>query len=514
MSNVVLIHPPSAKACEPPAGVARLAAAIKGGGISCSVIDANLEAQLRLLGRDPGQPDGWTRIARRNSERHLAEIRSGAAFKTVHHYNRVVNDLNRLLGGHGARTGHALTLADCTHPEWSPTRSGDLLRCAEHPEADPFFGYFDSELMPEIERIGPETVGLSVNFMSQALSAFRLAGLIRKRLPGVKLVLGGGLVTSWMNAPGWNEPFRGLADRCVKGPGEAFFIPGWNSAEDAVRRPAPAFGGQGMEGYLSPGFILPYDASVGCYWRRCRFCPETAEKNPCVRIPEDRVTADLAALAGSRRPALIHFLDNALAPALLDRIVENPPGFPWYGYVRITEKLADPEHCRKLKASGCALLKLGVESGDQAVLDAMDKGFRVETASKALRALERAGIKTYVYLLFGTPAETEDAAERTLDFTVRHASSIGFLNAAIFNLPALSPDASGLVTRPFSEGDLSLYLDFEHPKGWDRSRVRRFLDRVFRRDPVVAGIMARTPRTFTSNHAAFFTDVPADKPKH
>ncbi|MCK7468419.1 MAG: hypothetical protein MZU91_10120 [Desulfosudis oleivorans] len=32
--------------------------------------------------------------------------------------------------------------------------------------------------------------------------------------------------------------------------------------------------------YLSPGFILPYSAARGCWWRKCAFCPEKAEGNP------------------------------------------------------------------------------------------------------------------------------------------------------------------------------------------------------------------------------------------
>ena len=52
------------------------------------------------------------------------------------------------------------------------------------------------------------------------------------------------------------------------------------------------------------------------------------------------------------------------------------------------------------------MLKLGVESGDQAVLDRMQKGIDLQTASLALKTLKRAGIASYVYLLFGTPGET------------------------------------------------------------------------------------------------------------
>jgi radical SAM superfamily enzyme YgiQ (UPF0313 family) len=149
------------------------------------------------------------------------------------------------------------------------------------------------------------------------------------------------------------------------------------------------------------------------------------------------------------------------------------------------------------------MLKLGVESGDQGVLDALAKGIRVDKASQALHALKEAGIGTYVYLLFGTPAETPDAARRTLKFTAEHHQVIDFLNLAIFNLPMGSEEAAALQVHPFYEGDLSLYADFDHPAGWGRKQVRVFLDREFRRHPDVASILRRQPPFFTSNHAPF-----------
>jgi len=150
------------------------------------------------------------------------------------------------------------------------------------------------------------------------------------------------------------------------------------------------------------------------------------------------------------------------------------------------------------------MLKLGIESGDQHLLDKMDKGTSVEMASTVLRNLRRAGIATYVYLLFGTPEETERAAQKTLEFTVRHSNTIDFLNLAIFNMPVCGQNTAGIKTQGFYEGDLSLYTDFEHPHGWDRKRVRLFLEHEFRKHPAVSPILKNEPLSFTSNHAPFF----------
>ena len=151
--------------------------------------------------------------------------------------------------------------------------------------------------------------------------------------------------------------------------------------------------------------------------------------------------------------------------------------------------------------------KLGLESGDQRVLEAMQKGIDLGEVSLALKTLKQAGIATYVYLLFGTPPESLEEARATRDFVARHHDEIGFLNVAIFNLPVYGPDTVNLETKMFYEGDLSLYVDFEHPKGWNRKQVRQFLDKEFKRHPAIAPILRRDPPVFTSNHAPFFGEL-------
>ncbi|MBE0586102.1 MAG: radical SAM protein, partial [Desulfofustis sp.] len=111
------------------------------------------------------------------------------------------------------------------------------------------------------------------------------------------------------------------------------------------------------------------------------------------------------------------------------------------------------------------------------------------------------GIATYVYLLFGTPAEDESDARQTVRFVGEHHRAITFVNLAIFNMPLDSPEAREVEREPFSGDDLALYTGFRHPRGWDRRRVRRFLDREFRRQPQIAAIIRRDPPHFTSNHA-------------
>jgi len=308
-----------------------------------------------------------------------------------------------------------------------------------------------------------------------------------------------------MKRPGWQDPFAGLIDHLVAGPGEAPLLSLLGVAPRYGEHYVPDYRSLPHDDYLSPGFILPYSGSSGCYWNKCSFCPETAEDNPYYPIPAHRAMEDIRSLVAKTRPAMLHLLDNSISPALMRALAADPPGVPWYGFARFGQDLTDLSYCEDLKRSGCVMLKLGLESGDQGVLDRLQKGIDLDMASRVLKTLKKAGIAAYVYLLFGTPEETEAEARKTLEFTVRHADAIGFLNLAVFNMPICSEEAKGYDTEKFYDGDLSLYTGFTHPHGWGRDIVRKFLDKEFKKHSAVSAILTNDPPVFTSNHAAFFT---------
>ncbi|MFA7381963.1 MAG: radical SAM protein [Desulfurivibrionaceae bacterium] len=503
---MLLIYPPAAKACEPPAGIARLAGSLRGHGLACTLLDANLEGQLFLLAAPTLGPDTWSLRAGRNLQANLAALRTPELYRNHSRYRRAVADVNRVLEQTGRSHHLSLSLANYQEQGLSPLNSADLLRAAENPEANIFFPYFATRLPGLIEETQPALVGISLNYLSQATTTFAMVGFLKKRYPGLPIVLGGGLVTSWLRSPDWSNPFAGLIDHCLAGPGEDPLVRLLSGAFSPHHQ-TPSYAGLPLADYLAPGLILPYAASSGCYWNRCLFCPEKAEGNPYQQIPPATVLTDIASLKAATRPlrpTLLHFLDNAVSPPLMEALAADPPGLDWYGFARISPLLANGEFCHALRRSGCRLLKLGLESGEQSVLNAMNKGQDLALIEKVLHTLAQAGIATYIYLLFGTPSESLIEARRTLDFVVRHHSAITFLNLAVFNMPIGSPEAPLVTRSDFYVGDLSLYTDFEHPKGWSRKEIRRFLDQEFKRHPDIARILHRDPPIFTSNHAAFF----------
>ncbi|MBU2538959.1 MAG: radical SAM protein [Proteobacteria bacterium] len=500
---MLLIHPPAAKGCEPPAGIARLAGTLRGHGLNCTLLDANLEGQMFLLNTPNLGTDTWSLRAGRNLSDNLAALRTRELYQNPSRYRRAVADVNRVLEQTGRKHQLSLSLANYQDKKLSPLSSADLLRAAEDYDANIFSPYFTNRLPGLIEETRPTLIGISLNYLSQAPTTFAMVGFLKKHYPELPVVLGGGLVTSWLRNPDFHNPFAGLIDHCIAGPGEEPLVK-LLSGDFSPGHHTPSYLDLPLSDYLAPGLILPYAASSGCYWNNCLFCPEKAEGNPYIQIPPATVLADIASLKTATCPSLLHFLDNAVSPALMQALAAEPPGMDWYGFARISPQLGDLDFCHALRQSGCRMLKLGLESGDQTVLDAMNKGQDLALIEKALNNLAAAGIATYIYLLFGTPSESLAEARRTLDFVARHHESITFLNLAVFNMPLGSPEASSVVRNEFYGGDLSLYTDFEHPRGWSRKEIRRFLDQEFKRNPAVARILHRDPVLFTSNHAAFF----------
>ncbi len=503
-SKIILIHPPVVKLSEPPAGIAKLAGCLKTNGVNHRVIDANLEGVLFLLKNAAGSKDAtdrWTMRACKNLGRNLAALQDSSTYNNTSRYSRAVMDVNRLLNNAGKPYSIDLSLADYHDDNLTPVKSSDLICAAEKYRDNPFYPYFETRLTAALEE-EPEFIGFSLNYLSQALCTFAMIGFIKRINPRQKIILGGSLTTSWVKLGARRDIFNGLVDEMVADAGEKKLLQLLGINADRINYP-PDYKEFSSNLYLAPGVILPYSSSRGCYWHNCAFCPEKAEENPYLPLPVSQALEELQILTLQMNPALIHILDNAISPALLKALAQEP-SIPWYGFTRITKHLTDDDFCLSLKRSGCTMLKLGIESGDQEVLDRLTKGINLPTASAVLKSLKRAGIATYVYFLFGTPPENEESAKKTLDFVIEHHEFIDFLNLAIFNLPAGSSEAQSLETGDFYEGDLSLYKSFRHPSGWHRPIVRNFLEKTFKKHPAVAPIVQCMPEFFTSNHAPFF----------
>jgi hypothetical protein len=529
--DLLLIHPPAARAAEPPLGTAVLLSHLRRGGATAEAIDANLEAHLYLLDADRltaaagSAPATALHRAGKNVPRSLSFLRSPDAGRSFSRYATAARHLNTALSAYrGASARERWTLGDYVHGALSEFSPPDLSHAASGKAGTIFSGYFRDALLPRVVRMRPRGVALSVNYRHQVLPAFELAGLLRRRLPGVPVYGGGGMFASWRGSLRGMELAFLPFDRVGFGPGESALAAAAGGAStgggiffedgEAVEF-LPDFGFAPLREYLSPEPVLPVAATRGCYWRRCGFCPEAvAPVHPYRAVDAGAFPAMLRELSDRYGVRRFHLTDNAIPVPVLRSMADRGSalrGLSWHGFARFERELLDPEFASSLAAAGCTMLQLGLESGSQPLLDRMGKGTRVGEASAILSNLSRAGIVSYVYVMFGAPGETESDAERTRSFLAEHAGEIGFLNLSILNLPreASWPGLAG-GSAPREEGfpgddpPLGLYRRVPAGDGWGRMQARRFLQRRILGDPAIRAIAARTPPWFGDSHAFFF----------
>jgi radical SAM superfamily enzyme YgiQ (UPF0313 family) len=77
--------------------------------------------------------------------------------------------------------------------------------------------------------------------------------------------------------------------------------------------------------------------------------------------------------------------------------------------------LMTPETAAALGRAGCTEVWMGVESGSQKILNAMEKGTRVEQVAAARENLRREGIRACFFLQFGYPGETWEDILKTIE---------------------------------------------------------------------------------------------------
>jgi anaerobic magnesium-protoporphyrin IX monomethyl ester cyclase len=82
--------------------------------------------------------------------------------------------------------------------------------------------------------------------------------------------------------------------------------------------------------------------------------------------------------------------------------------------VQTRADLMTQEMASDLRRAGCSEVWMGAESGSQKILDAMEKGLRIDQVLSARQNLKQAGIRACYFLQFGYPGETWDDIKRTI----------------------------------------------------------------------------------------------------
>jgi len=89
----------------------------------------------------------------------------------------------------------------------------------------------------------------------------------------------------------------------------------------------------------------------------------------------------------------------------------------WRGFARADLIVkGGPGMVREMKDSGCVEVGIGVESGSDRILSAVNKGENAETIKKAIRLLKSAGIRVKGFFIVGLPGEDFESLKETEEF--------------------------------------------------------------------------------------------------
>lgn len=108
-----------------------------------------------------------------------------------------------------------------------------------------------------------------------------------------------------------------------------------------------------------------------------------------------------------------------------DELARRRLEVPWACQVRVNT--VDKALLAKMRAAGCYLVGFGVESGDQAVLDSISKGIKLEQAVQVMEWCKEVGLATRVSFSLGHAGETYEQALTTNRFIRRHARYMTFI---------------------------------------------------------------------------------------
>ena len=164
-------------------------------------------------------------------------------------------------------------------------------------------------------------------------------------------------------------------------------------------------------------FSLNLVASRGCPYR-CNWCAKPIYGDSFHGRSAESVALEMRELREEFGVDHLWFADdlfginNRWVQELADHVERHDAAVPFKMQSR-TDLMQCPA-VAALARAGCVEVWMGVESGSQKILDAMDKGIRIEQVAQARKCLRENGIRACYFLQFGYPGEKWCDIEKTI----------------------------------------------------------------------------------------------------
>jgi radical SAM superfamily enzyme YgiQ (UPF0313 family) len=174
--------------------------------------------------------------------------------------------------------------------------------------------------------------------------------------------------------------------------------------------------------------ILPFRLKHGCNWGKCKFCSLAKGWNSgYLERSANKVVEEIEGLIDKYNPKMLVCRDNSINGKNLLEFCAYFEKFkkPWIGMARAD--LSNKE-IEALQKAGCRLIYFGLESGSDRVLSEVNKGIGSKQMSDFVKELHNRSIVPAPSLFVGSPGETEDDFEKTIQFILDHKNYLDIIN--------------------------------------------------------------------------------------
>ena len=329
-----------------------------------------------------------------------------------------------------------------------------------------------------IERHQPNVVLLSVPFPGAMYAALRIAQVIKKSHPEIKIALGGGYVNTelrelsdarifdyvdFITLDSGERPLLALlehigskrsAERLVRtfirnSSNQVQYL-NWQELDVPFEEVGTAtWDGLPLDSYLSlldmlnPMHRLWSDGrwnkltvAHGCYWKKCSFCDVSLDYISRYETASASLLVDrIEQIVQETGQTGFHFVDEAAPPkilkALAEELIRRKVLISWWGNIRF-EKTFTPELAELLAKSGCIAMSGGLEVASDRLLNLMKKGVSVEQVAQVTKGFSDAGILVHAYLMYGFPTQTAQETVDALEY-VRQLFENGCIQSGFFH---------------------------------------------------------------------------------
>jgi len=189
---------------------------------------------------------------------------------------------------------------------------------------------------------------------------------------------------------------------------------------DAV--PMPAYHLLPLDKYEISNFggkTLSMFTTRGCPYN-CGFCYRNPLLDKVRKRDPIKVVDEIEYLIKRFKVNHINFVDEVITfdkkhvSAICEKILQRKLKIRWQAATRVNT--VDYELLKLMHQAGCHTLRFGVESGNQRIIDHMNKKITLRQAEEAFKLCKKIGIKTVAYFIIGYLSETVQTIRDTMTF--------------------------------------------------------------------------------------------------